>query len=794
MIEHLDGGRRVALLSPTELPKAGAFLYNREMLLQLNCRGFASAQFMQPEPAKYAQGPALEAATFMQPEQGYYAHHPGRFFYLQDQDSTERASLPYEPVRRPHQSFRFEAEPEGVRWRIETLDLACTLSVSLPEHGAVELWQLSLKNTTDRPRRLRLVPYFPIGNRSWMAQSARFEPALHAVVAHCVPPYQKLSQYPAVKAAKALTYLVSDHRPDRWETRQQAFEGEGGLTHPDGLAGEGLGQGTALYEVPAAALQFDLTLAPGASVTHRFAFGPAADLDEIAAVRRHFLSEPGQFEASAQSHRAFSDGGAGALAVTTPEPKLDGFLNHWLPRQVHYHGVLNRMSTDPQTRNYLQDHQGLNYLQAGAGREPLLKALSQQAPSGAMPDGIRLSAEAQLKYINQVPHTDHGIWLPLALKAYLDESDDYPLLAVPVPFDGGAPAPVAAHLERALLWHLSQRDARGLCFIGQGDWCDPMNMVGPEGRGVSGWLTLALAVACRQWAQVLEAADTTLGLGIELGPEQWRAWAETLNGAVNRELWDGQWYARGITDGGRRFGVAEETEGRIYLNPQSWALMSGAAQGPRKEALMAAVSAQLATPHGLQMLAPAYTRMQEDIGRLCQKFPGSAENGSVYNHAAMFYIHALYQQGEADGAFAELCRLIPALETERATRQGQLPLYLPNYYRGAFEHHPEAAGQSSQLFNTGTAAWCLRIVTEQLFGLKGGRDGLEIAPQLPSHWAEAWAVRQFRGAEVRVHYRREAGQRAMTVLREDAPLAAPCLAVQAGECVELTVLLPEVEG
>src|SRR5690625_3440258 len=90
---------RFNLQSPTLMPKASAFLWNRRMMIQANCRGYAVAQFMQPEPAKYSYAPNLEAKTFMQPEQPYYAHHPGRFVYIKDEDSGEIFSAPYEPVR-----------------------------------------------------------------------------------------------------------------------------------------------------------------------------------------------------------------------------------------------------------------------------------------------------------------------------------------------------------------------------------------------------------------------------------------------------------------------------------------------------------------------------------------------------------------------------------------------------------------------------------------------------------------------------------------------------------------------
>jgi cellobionic acid phosphorylase len=84
-----DAGERYELHSPTAMPRAAGFLWNQRMMIQSTCRGYAVAQFMQPEPAKYAYAPNLEAKTFMQPEQPYYAHHPGRFFYVKDVEKFE---------------------------------------------------------------------------------------------------------------------------------------------------------------------------------------------------------------------------------------------------------------------------------------------------------------------------------------------------------------------------------------------------------------------------------------------------------------------------------------------------------------------------------------------------------------------------------------------------------------------------------------------------------------------------------------------------------------------------------
>lgn len=100
LFEHNDQNQTLSLFSPLLMPNASGFLWNRKMMIHMNCRGYAIAQYMQPEPAKYAYGPVLEAKTFMQPEHSYFSHHPGRFFYVKNKQSDELYSLPYAPVKK----------------------------------------------------------------------------------------------------------------------------------------------------------------------------------------------------------------------------------------------------------------------------------------------------------------------------------------------------------------------------------------------------------------------------------------------------------------------------------------------------------------------------------------------------------------------------------------------------------------------------------------------------------------------------------------------------------------------
>ncbi len=749
MLHPSHNGERFELTSPTAMPRAAGFLWNRKMMMQITCRGYAVAQFMQPEPAKYAYAPNLEAKTFMQPEQPYYTHHPGRFFYIKDEETGEIFSAPYEPVRASLEKFVFSVGKGDLSWTIEHLGIRVELNVSLPVDDVVELWSLKVSDISGSARKLGVYPYFPIGYMSWMNQSAEYRADLGGIVASCVTPYQKVADHFKNKYFKDKTFFLHEQAPVAWEARQEVFEGEGGLHNPSALQHLQLGNSDARYETPAAVLQYRLYLAADESRELRFIFGPAFDDTEISQLRKKYLSAQG----FAQARADFADylaGGQGCLKISTPDKELDNFVNHWLPRQMFYHGDVNRLTTDPQTRNYLQDNMGMVFIKPRIARAAFLHALAQQESSGAMPDGILLVEGAELKYINQIPHTDHCVWLPVCLKVYLDETNDYAILHEPVEGHDGQTRTLFERITAAMDWLLQARDYRGLSFIAQGDWCDPMNMVGYKGKGVSGWLSVATAYALNLWADIC-VQEKQFDVARRL-----RGGADEVNAAVNKHLWDGNWFARGITDDDVVFGISADNEGRIYLNPQSWAILGGAASAVQREKMLAAIDEQLATPYGVCMFAPAYTAMRDDVGRVTQKHPGSAENGSVYNHAAVFYIYSLYTISEKDRAYQLLRQMIPGPDEADYLQRGQLPIFIPNYYRGAWHQHPRTAGRSSQLFNTGTVSWVYRCLVEGLFGVKGDVDGLRIQPQLPADWMGAEIQREFRGARLDIAIKRTA--------------------------------------
>ena len=736
---HQHSLARLNLDSPTELPNACGYLWNKTMLIQMNCRGYAVAQFMQPEPSKYSHGPSLEAKTFIQPEHPYFAHHPGRFVYVKDRATKQVFSVPYEPCRSELQDYNFSIGHHDIKWSIVQQGISLEWTLTLPLEGAAELWSLTISNISDESKQISIYPYFTVGYKSWMNQSGHFDESLNAIVADSVTPYQQVADYDKNKDLKDITYLLADEKPTSWSANQSMFEGEGGINRPSDIVNDQLSQSIAVYETPLAVLQYDVELISNEVKRYNFIFGAAKNKSELAQLKQKYFGSANSFDEKIKQYQSYMTSQQGKLCIDMADSQYSNFVNQWLPRQVFYHGDTNRLTTDPQTRNYLQDNMGLSYLNPIKARQAFVTAMSQQAISGALPDGILLHENAELKYINQVPHADHSVWLAICLKAYLDETNDMALLKQKVAFaDSSIEETVSFHIEQSLNHLIEARDYRGLSLIEQGDWCDPMNMVGHKGKGVSTWLTLATAYAINCWLYVVKHYLSDYS---SVKVAQYQKVVKELNQSVNAHMWDGSWYARGRTDDDIAFGVKKDIEGRIFINPQSWALLSGAAGIAKQFSMLNEVERQLNTPFGVMMLAPSYTKIREDVGRLTQKHPGVAENGSVYNHAAVFYAYSLYQVGEYNQAFQALQKMIPTQAD--MIKRGQLPNYIPNYYRGSYYQYPDHAGRSSHLFNTGTVAWVYRCIVEELLGLKGCAGELHINPKLPDCIPKISGTRHF---------------------------------------------------
>ena len=228
------------------------------------------------------------------------------------------------------------------------------------------------------------------------------------------------------------------------------------------------------------------------------------------------------------------------------------------------------------------------------------------------------------------------------------------LLDEVVPFMDHGQASVFEHAMIALRGLFHDRGEHGLCLIGDGDWNDSLNEIALEGKGQSAWLTIATVYAMRVLEEIARAAGRT-GEADEL-----KQMSAELSDQVNRTAWDGRWYIYAINDHGQPVGSDRNTEGKIHLNSQTWAIFAGVATGERLASVLNVIDNDLDTRWGQVLIHPAYTAYVRGIGKVSGKNPGMAENGPVYSHGIAFKMLADYAIGRGDKAFESYMKLCPA--------------------------------------------------------------------------------------------------------------------------------------
>jgi cellobionic acid phosphorylase len=746
------------------IDRADSDLWNDRMHLFIDHRGRCTSGFLQPNMTQYSE--------------------KLRAFYIRDDRTGKFWSAPYEPVQAEPDAFEFSAGLADIQWRVEKDGLRVDLRAAIPREDLCELWTATVTNVGRSKRSVSLYSFFPVGSIGLLSHWAKFDRQLNGLVHDYFPYYVHWQDYYKLNELRNKVICLCDAKPTSYETNLNDFLGGRGMHDPLQLHAKKLAGGECVHEPSAGIFQFARTLAPSKSATVNFLFGPAKNREEMLALRKKYLAK-GAVDEAVRAACVFLGKNAPVVRIATPDAEFNHFINNWQSRRALQIGRTLRYNLSPQGRNVIQDAMGAVYVDPASARRWFTKVWTHQRSDGFLPHGMPMTGGVDIMPITKIPHRDTNVWGPVALHFYLVETGDTSILDQVVQFDDN---PVGAtlyeHINLGLEWLLKDRSDRGLSHIGEGDWNDPLNMAGKEGRGESVWLTESLAYSLDIWAGVAErVGDADLAA-------RYRREAENCREVVNKYAWMGEWYARGTTDAGRFFGTKADDEGMIYINSQSWAILCGAATGKRLDTVIASMEKHLGTPVGPMTLFPSFSRMHEDIGKITQKAQGTGENASVYCHAVTFYAYALYLARRGEDAFRALRTLLPGYGGNTIERSGQLPLYVPNYFRGVGSG--KKAGLSSHAPNTGTSSWYYRTAISMLMGIRAEFGGLRIDPQLPKAWKSAKAWRRFRGADFDIDIRRSAKARRTEIKLDGVTIHGDLIPVEAfGSRHTVEVTIPE---
>jgi len=218
--------------------------------------------------------------------------------------------------------------------------------------------------------------------------------------------------------------------------------------------------------------------------------------------------------------------------------------------------------------------------------------------------------------------------------------------------------------------------------------------------------------------------------------------------AVDEHGWDGAWFRRAYDHFGRPVGSAENDEGRIFIEPQGICVMAGIGLGDgRAERALASVRERLATPHGLMLVQPAFSRYHLNLGEISTYPPGYKENAGIFCHTNPWVMIAEAMTGNPDAALDYYLRINPSAREEISEIHRTEPYVYAQMIAG---RDAATHGEAKNSWLTGTAAWNLVAVSQWILGIRPEHDGLRIDPRIPADWAGFSATRRFRGATYRI--------------------------------------------
>lgn len=657
-----------------------------------------------------------------------------RYLYLYDQKSGRAWNPGWAPMLVDVENFTCVHSQAYTQISSRYNGIEASWRLFVPIDGYHEVWTVKVKNASHRSRRLSVFPYFPLdmqGFKTFMYYAIDFnymeafwEEQVNGIVCPNENPMRPNNRFTG--------YMVSSEPVSGYEGLDENFVGRYSTPQqPEALKrGYCTNQGGSVEPI-CMALQIDLELAPGAEKKMHFLIGVAESIEEIEQVRSKRLA-PGRIERDLEAAKAWHNSFAGRVSIDTPDKKLNYLVNHWLKKQNRY-----CLEVRDGVRDVLQIADGAILADPQRVREKILQMASYQYA-----DGHCVRAWCPL---NELWFSDQQIWLEMTVVNYVRETGDKAILEEMVSYYDKEQASLYDHLKVGMEKMCKDLGEHGLCLMRYADWNDSLNFA-PETNAESVWNTMA---TCYAILEMMELAEY-------VGESAYKTWLKQqytkLKQTINEVAWDGDWYVRVLYAGDKMIGSKKNAHGQLFMNAQSWAVISGIAEGERVEKCVKAIR-QLEIEDGLLLMKPPYEKFDPEIGRASSIKPGMVENAGIYNHGAAFKALMDCMLGLGDDAYRTLVKIMGDHRYNPSTKTGLEPFVLCScYYQHRFFIHRVNHG-----WTTGTAPWFLKVATEWILGMRRDWNGLRIDPCLPSDWTKVRGSREFRGSRYQINITKPQG-------------------------------------
>jgi cellobiose phosphorylase len=650
----------------------------------------------------------------------------------------------------------------------EFLGLRTDATIFVPLGENREIRDIRITNISNSPLQVDAIPVVEYTHPDALLQFTNADWLPQTMQSRAVEDggFTILVQYPFMYRDTRINYLTSNLPASSFETDRKKFLGDdeyGTFRVPLSLLEPELSQSQAWRGENIAALLHPLgVLQPGETRHLILQLGQEASLDVArAGIEKYRI--PQAVDAALAELRAFWDGYLEAVQVDTPDESMNAMLNVHNPYQCYVTKTWSRYLSTYQPglgsrgigfRDSMQDVMSVLASAPEEGKEFLRTLLSFQKRDGSAIHQFNPltlgGSEGDSLEMPDRPHyySDDHLWAILAVTAYLKETGDLGFLDEAVPFydkdrqgevvESGS---VLEHLKRGLDFTRRDTGQHGLPLLGFADWNDTVNL----STGAESLFTANLyGKALREMVILLEH------LGEDSAALKQRVAYDEMKSRVESVAWDGKWYVRYFDAEGNPLGSSKNTYGQIYLNAQSWAVISGFASPERGREAMDSVNRKLNTKYGIKLSAPGFNGYDPKYGGVTTYPPGAKENGGIFLHPNPWAIIAETILGNGERAYEYYAQINPVAKNDSVEVYECEPYVYAQNILG--DEHPQF-GLARNSWLTGTASWCYQAATQWILGIRPEYGGLRIDPCIPSAWSEFSVARRFRGRmlDITVH-------------------------------------------
>jgi N,N'-diacetylchitobiose phosphorylase len=706
---------------------------------------------------------------------------PGHYVYLRDEETGEFWSISWQPVGKSLSKAKYECR-HGLsysKFSCDYRDLHAEQTIFIPLGDEVELWDVRIRNTGSTPRSLSLFSYVEFSFHHIEIDNQNLQMSLYASGSSCE---DGIIEYDFFYEPWTSHYFAASFQPDSFDSMRDSFLGPYRTeTNPIAVERGVCSNSVELGGNHCGALHKRVIIAPGEEVrlAYMMGVGPRAKGREV----RAKYSDTARVDDAFAALRRYWEQKLSVLQCETPHEGLDTMINTWTLYQAETCVVWSRFASFIEVggrtglgyRDTSQDVMSVVHTNPAKCRQRILELLQGQVSQGYGlhlfdPDWFDPEKQKAPKFksptVTPTPDrkslihgladtcSDDALWLVPSVCEYVKETGDVALFDQEIAFADEGSATVYEHLKRALDFSAAQVGPTGICKGLRADWNDCLNLGGGESAMVSFLHHWALAA-------FVEAAEF---LGRKEDARKYCVLAEKVRAACEKELWDGEWYIRGITAKGVKIGTRENEEGKIFIESNTWAVVSDAASQERARSAMDAVDRHLYSPYGIHLLWPSFSKPNDDIGFVARVYKGIKENGAIFSHPNPWAVIAECKLGRGSRAMKFYDSLLPYHQNDRIEIREAEPYSYCQFVMGR-DH--TAHGRARHPWLTGSGGWNYTAVTRWILGVRLSFEGLLVDPCIPGDWKQFRVTRQWRGATFDIHVRNpeavEKGVKAVTL-------------------------------